>query len=67
MDTISPDYFYDFLLRHPAVAIHYKNWFLRCKLLPPTTGCPIDTKVWSLSMIVRGAMTANNMIDECDQ
>jgi len=65
MDTISPDYFYDFLLRHPPVAIHYRNWFSRCKREPPTTGCPIDRKVWTLCMAVRGAaMSSDNMNDE---
>ncbi|CAF1343573.1 unnamed protein product [Rotaria magnacalcarata] len=66
MDSIAPEYFYDFLLRHPRVALHYKNWFLLCKMSPPTTGCLIDTKVWTLSMIVRGSMTSDDMIDECD-
>jgi hypothetical protein len=64
MDTVAPEYFFDFLLRHPRVALHYSNWFIRCKPVPPTTGCPIDTKVWTLSMIVRGAMAADNMNDE---
>ncbi|CAF1168120.1 unnamed protein product [Rotaria sordida] len=64
MDTVAPEYFYDFLLRHPRVALHYSNWFLRCKPIPPTTGCPIDTKVWTLSMIVRGAMASDSMNDE---
>jgi len=64
MDSVAPEYFYDFLLRHPRVALHYSNWFLRCKPIPPTTGCPIDTKVWTLSMIVRGATTSDNMTDE---
>lgn len=64
MDTIAPDYFFDFLLRHPRVALHFNHWFLRCKPSPPTTGCAIDTKIWTLSMIVRGAMAADNMNDE---
>jgi hypothetical protein len=64
MDTIAPDYFFDFLHRHPRVLLHYSNWFLRCKPIPPSTGCPIDTKVWNLSMIVRGATASDNMIDE---
>lgn len=63
MDTIAPEYFYDFLLRHPRVPLRYQNWFLRCKAIPPTTGCPIDTKMWTLSMIVRGA-TANEFMDD---
>lgn len=67
MDVIAPEYFYDFLLRHPHVALHYKNWFTRCKPVPPSTGCPIDTKVWSLSMIVRGSLTSDQMIDECEE
>ncbi|CAF2349527.1 unnamed protein product [Rotaria sp. Silwood2] len=65
MDTVAPEYFYDFLLRHPQVTLHYGNWFLRCKPIPPTTGCLIDTKVWTLSMTVRGAMTSDSMTDEC--
>ena len=63
MDTIAPEYFYDFLLRHPRVALYYNNWFLRCKPVPPMTGCLIDTKVWTLSMIVRGATATESMID----
>jgi hypothetical protein len=59
MNTISSEYFYDFLLRHPHIAIHYKNWFLRCKSIPPTTGCSIDTKIWILSMMIRGTSTAD--------
>ncbi|CAF3433371.1 unnamed protein product [Rotaria sp. Silwood1] len=65
MDAVAPEYFYDFLLRHPRVALHYSNWFLRCKPVPPTTGCSIDTKVWTLSMTVRGAMAVDHMNDEC--
>ncbi|UJR27600.1 hypothetical protein I4U23_008881 [Adineta vaga] len=64
MDTIAPEYFFDFLLRHPRIALHYNHWFLRCKQAPPSTGCPIDTKVWTLSMIVRGAMASDRMDDE---
>ena len=63
MDTVAHDYFYDFLHRHPRVALHYSNWFLRCKPIPPTTGCSIDMKVWTLSMIVRGAAATENMTD----
>lgn len=61
MDTVAPEYFYDFLLRHPRVALHYSHWFSRCKAIPPSTGCPIDTKVWTLSMIVRGSMNYDTM------
>jgi len=64
MDTIAPEYFYDFLLRHPPVAIHFKNWFRRCKPIPPTTGCSIDTKIWTLSMMVRGIMNSDEADDE---
>jgi hypothetical protein len=64
MDAITPEYFYDFLLRHPRVAIHYKSWFLQCKPMLPVTGCAIDTKVWTLSMMVRGTMTSDEMDDE---
>ncbi|CAF0802863.1 unnamed protein product [Adineta ricciae] len=66
MDAVAPEYFYDFLLRHPRVALHFNNWFLTCKAVPPTTGCPVDTKVWTLSMIVRGALAADRIIDEHD-
>ena len=66
MVAVAPEYFYDFLLRHPRVAIHFKQWFRACKSFPPTTGCPIDTKVWSLGMIVRGATAFDQMIDECE-
>ena len=66
MDAIAPEYFYDFLFRHPRVPIHFKHWFLRCKLQPPNTGCPIDTKVWSLAMIVRGATGNDRMSAEYD-
>ncbi|CAF4177314.1 unnamed protein product, partial [Adineta steineri] len=63
MDTVAPEYFYDFLLRHPRIPLHYNKWFLRSKPTPPTTGCPIDTKVWTISMTVRGAL-ASDMNDE---
>jgi len=66
MESIAPEYFYDFLLRHPRVAIHFQRWFSRCKPSPPTTGCQIDMKVWTLGMIVRGASAADPMIDECE-
>jgi hypothetical protein len=42
MNMISSEYFYDFLLRHPRIAIYYKNCFSRCKLIPPTNRCSID-------------------------
>ena len=67
MDTIAPEYFYDFLLRHPRVAIRFDRWFMRCKPLPPTTGCPIDIKVWTLAMMVRGVSGTDSMIDECEE
>lgn len=63
MDTISPEYFYDYLLRYPRVALHFPNWFSNCKPTPPSTGSSIDTKVWSLSMMVRGC-TMMEQIDE---
>lgn len=63
MDTISPEYFYDYLLRYPRVALHYHNWFSKCKPIPPTTGSSIDTKVWSLTMMVRGS----TMIEQTDE
>jgi hypothetical protein len=64
MDAIAPEYFYDFLLNHPSIPVHYSNWFLRCKPIPPSTGCQIDTKMWTLHMMVRGATTSDSMIDE---
>jgi hypothetical protein len=67
MDTVAPDYFYDFLLRHPHVPIHFKHWFQRCKPMPPNTGCTIDTKVWSLAMMVRGATVSDSTLDECEE
>lgn len=54
MDTINQDYFYDFLLRHPNVPLHFKHWFSHCKPTPPDTGSHIDTKIWTLSMMIRG-------------
>ena len=63
MDMIAPEYFYDLLHRYPRVALHYSNWFLRCKPIPPDTGCPIDMKVWTLSMMVRGARATEHMDD----
>lgn len=54
MDTIAPDYFYDFLLRHPRVPLHFKHWFGNCKPIIPCTGSSIDTKIWTLSMMIRG-------------
>ena len=57
MDTIAPEYFYDFLLRHPRAALHHNNWFLYCKQTLPVSGSPIDTKMWTLANNVRGALT----------
>lgn len=55
MDTITPEYFYDFLLRHPRVSLHFQHWFNRCKPCLPTSGCPIDTKLWTISMMILGS------------
>jgi hypothetical protein len=64
MSTISSEYFYDFLLRHPRIAIHYQNWFSRCKPVLPTTARSIDTKIWTLSMIIRGTSVSDEMDTE---
>ena len=64
MDTVSSEYFYDYLLRYPRVALHYSNWFSTCKPSPPSTGSPIDMKMWSLAMIVRGSTMMKRMDDD---
>ena len=66
MKTIAHEYFYDFLLRHPRIAMHFSHWFMKCKPMPPTTGDPIDMKVWTLGMMVRGATSHDPNIDESE-
>lgn len=66
MDTIANEYFYDFLLRHPNVPIHFARWFSKVKPFPPMNAESIDTKIWTLAMMVRGATTQDPYIDECD-
>lgn len=57
MESISSEYFFDFLLRHPHVPLHFQHWFNRCKPIIPTTGCPIDMKIWTISMMIRGSQS----------
>ena len=54
MTSIAPDYFYDFLIRYPHIAIHYRHWFVHCDPQPPSNGNPQDMKFWTLAMMIRG-------------
>ncbi|UJR21678.1 hypothetical protein I4U23_024755 [Adineta vaga] len=61
MQTIAPHYIYDFLIRHPLIAIRYKRWFSSCESALSLSGSSIDTKKWVLSAMIKGALISDSI------
>lgn len=51
--NIHSEWFYDFLLRHPRVPIHFQLWFSSVNSALPASDRLNDIKMWELSLVTR--------------
>lgn len=61
MDNISPDWFYDFLLRNPRVPINFQSWFSSVQSTLPRSDQLIDIKMWELGLITRSFLSSSSV------
>ncbi|CAF3515613.1 unnamed protein product [Rotaria socialis] len=59
--NITPEWFYDFLLRNPRVPIHFQSWFSSVKSNFPPTDQLIDIKIWELGLVTRSIMSPSSV------
>lgn len=58
-NQISPEWFYDFLLRNPRVPMHFHVWFSSFPSHLPTTDQLLEIKKWELGLISRSISTSS--------
>ena len=58
--NISSEWFYDFLLRNPRLAIHFQSWFRSVKSTMPSSDHLIDIKMWELRLITRAVLPSSS-------
>ncbi|CAF1396258.1 unnamed protein product [Adineta ricciae] len=59
LENISPDWFYDFLLRNPRVPINFQSWFFSVQSALPHSDQLIDIKTWELGLITRSFLSSS--------
>ena len=59
LENLSSEWFYDFLLRHPRVPLHFQSWFSSIPSSLPTTDQIIDIKIWELGLITRSTSSSS--------
>ncbi|CAF3494672.1 unnamed protein product, partial [Rotaria sp. Silwood2] len=59
--NITPEWFYDFLLRNPRVPIHFQTWFSSIKATIPSSDQLIDIKIWELGLVTRSIIPSSSV------
>jgi hypothetical protein len=59
--NITSEWFYDFLLRHPRVPIHFQSWFASIKSTIPLSDQLFDIKMWELGLITRSIIPSSSI------
>ncbi|CAF2847545.1 unnamed protein product [Rotaria sp. Silwood2] len=59
--NITPEWFYDFLLRNPRVPIHFQTWFSSIKATIPSSDQVMDIKIWELGLVTRSIIPSSSV------
>jgi hypothetical protein len=57
-NQIVQEWFYDFLLRHPPVLLHFQHWFSSVPSQWPDTDQLLQIKIWQLGLVTRAIMSS---------